>query len=144
MIGARMPTLFDFEPAPDAPIVCDFTGAADTPGERLAEYARLFATSLVSRERTPSGVVLTFDPEAADQVTDLAAREAACCRFLSFRVTLDTSGARWEISGAPATQPTLDEFHAMFEEVATLPVEDLVARVGRGGIEVRLSDPVRR
>jgi len=33
------------------PIMCDMTGAPDTPEQRVAEYGRLFAQYLLGRER---------------------------------------------------------------------------------------------
>ena len=135
-----MTELFHFEPQPDSPIVCDFTGAADSPDERLAEYGRLFETALVSRERTAEGVILTFaqGDGVVDWVADLATREAACCPFMRYEVTADDREIRWEVSGTPDMQPILDEYYTMYEEVAaTLTMDELLGRLAGRGFAVR-------
>lgn len=134
-----MTTLFHFQPQPDIPIVCDFTGAADTPEERFAEYGRLFGQALVARERTPDGVVLTFTPGegVAAWVADLAAREAACCPFMRYDVTDEGTIIRW-VTSATSTEmaPVLDEYYRLYDEV-TLPVDEVMARMGERGFETR-------
>jgi hypothetical protein len=79
------------EPA-SPPIVCDMTTASDTPAERLAEYRRLFSTVLIGRERTAGGIRFRFRAEDGVEawVSDLAAREKACCSFFSFTVSTTT------------------------------------------------------
>jgi len=88
---------------PDAPIACDMTGADDTTAERLEEYRRLYADALVTCERTPTALVLTFaaGPGVAERVVDLLRREAACCPFLEQRLEADTRRVVWTIT-APA------------------------------------------
>ncbi|MGH8941321.1 MAG: hypothetical protein ACRDWF_00740 [Acidimicrobiia bacterium] len=141
-----MSTLFQFQPEPDTPIVCDFTDATDTPQERFAEYGRLFNASLIGRERTADAVVLTFQPgdDVAEWVADLAAREAACCPFMSYHVTADETAIRWVTWGSEAMQPILDEYHAMYEAVKTSTPDELIDRVTAGGFEIRLPEPTRR
>lgn len=79
--------------------------------ERLEEYGRIFHAALTSRERTTTGVVLTFGPAHHGQwVADLAAREAACCPFMSYLVTLDDGLIGWETNGTPEMQAILDEY----------------------------------
>jgi hypothetical protein len=126
-----MTELFHFEPRPDTAIVCDFTGAPDTPGERFAEYGRLFGTALLSRERTAESVILTFrqDDGIADWVADLAAREAACCPFMRYQVVADGTEIRWETSGSTEMQPLLDEYYALFGEATTLSPDGLLGRL---------------
>ena len=141
-----MSTLFQFRPEPHTPIVCDFTDASDTPQERFAEYGQLFNAWLIGRERTADGVALAFEPGdgVAEWVADLAAREAACCPFMSYDVTADEKAIRWVTWGSEATQPILDEYYAMYEAVKTSSAQDLIARATAGGFEIRVPDPTRR
>jgi len=102
-----------------APIACDMTGAPDTPEERIAEYGRLFAHALVGRERTSDGVVFRFaaKPGVAEWAADLARREAACCPFFSFHVSISGDHVVWRTSSqaGPQAQAFYDELHALPE-----------------------------
>lgn len=104
-----------FIPAADgAEVACDFTGAPDTPAERMAEYGRIFAHALVAREREGDGVVFTFNarPGVGDWVVDLVRREAACCPFLNFQVVPygdEVVVRAW--SDQDEAQPVLDEMY---------------------------------
>jgi hypothetical protein len=140
-----MSTLFEFQPEANTPIACDFTDASDTPRERFAEYGRLFNAWMVGRERTSDGVVLTFEPgDGVDAwVADLAAREAACCPFMSYDVSADEKAIRWITWGTEAMQPILDEYYEMYEAVMTSSADELIARVNGNGFEIRVSDPNR-
>lgn len=102
---------------PDASVACDMTAAADTPAERLAEYSRLFEHALVGRVRRPDAAIFRFAAKAgvAAWITDLAAREAACCPFLTYRITGNATELEWHTSGDPAdtaVQAMLDEWYA--------------------------------
>ncbi len=44
---------------------------------------------------------------------DLAARERACCAFLTIVVTEDGDRVRWEASAEPAAQAVVDEFYEL-------------------------------
>jgi hypothetical protein len=81
------------------PVVCDMSGAPDTPEERMAEYGRLFAQALVGRERAERAVRLRFRAEEGVRawVADLAAREKACCPFYDFTVSTAAGEVQWEI-----------------------------------------------
>jgi hypothetical protein len=100
-------------PPASTPIACDMSTARDTPGERLAEYRRLFAQALVSRERTGIGIRFRFraDPGVEDRVRDLAAREQACCPFFGFDIAVEAGQIRWD-----AAVPDTDEARAVLEE----------------------------
>ncbi len=37
------------------PVMCDLSGAPDTPAERVDTYRRLFSEALIARERTIAG-----------------------------------------------------------------------------------------
>ncbi len=131
-----MTLFFQHEPPAHAPIVCDFTDAPDTPEERLNEYGQLFGAGLISRERTTTGVTLTFAVRMASWVADLAAREAACCPFMSYRVTHDDETVRWETSGPTQAQPILDEYYELYQTAATASVDDLIASLATRGFTV--------
>jgi hypothetical protein len=97
------------------PIVCDMTGAGDTPGERIAEYRRLFADALAGRERTGDGIRFRFaaGPGVDARVRDLAARERACCAFFTFDVTEHDGEVWWDarVPDDPASRQILDEMY---------------------------------
>ena len=83
------------------PIVCDMTDAPDTGTERLAEYARLFATAYLGRERPSPGVMrwrLRADPGVEAWAADLAARENRCCTFMETTVSRRGAEVIWEAS----------------------------------------------
>jgi hypothetical protein len=96
-------------------IVCTLTD--DAQRERLAEYGRLFAAAFVARERTPSAVrwSLRAAPRIEGWARDLAARENACCAFLTNTVTASSDRVLWEITSIddPAALAVLDQFYAM-------------------------------
>jgi hypothetical protein len=98
------------------PVVCDLTDAPDTGAERLAEYARLFDAAFVARERTPGGIrwVLRADPGIQAWAADLAARENACCAFMTNTVTVVGEHVHWDASviDDPSARAVLD---LMFE-----------------------------
>jgi len=84
--------------AQEPTIVCDMTDAPDTGQERLAEYARLFDSALISRERTPGAMRwwLRNDEGIEAWAKDLAARENACCAFMTTTVTVAGDRVLWE------------------------------------------------
>ena len=122
---------------PNAPIACNMKGAPDTPRDRFAEYGRLFAHALIDRRRTGDAVVFTFaaKPGVAEWVTDLARREAACCSFCEYDVTVDGKHVVWRVSSqsGPVVQAFLDEFHALPERIGD-GLEALFARLTERGV----------
>jgi hypothetical protein len=131
---------------PNAPIACDLTDAPDTPEERLAEYGRLFAQALAGRQRTADAVELRFaaKPGVTEWVTDLARREAACCPFLTHRVSADSTQVIWRMStqAGPAAQALLDEVHALPERFDD-GFKGLLNRLDARGVKVVQPDPRR-
>jgi hypothetical protein len=103
---------------PDAPVACDMSTATDTPGERLAEYGRLFANALVRRDRREHAVVFTLSAAAREQAEDLAHREAACCPFLEYRVEATAGQVILTVTnpGRVDAEPILDGFYALPEQ----------------------------
>src|SRR4051794_7293282 len=94
-------------------VVCDMTDAPDTGAERLAEYGRLLAAAFVARMRTPTGGVrwvLRADPGIEAWAADLAARENACCAFMTNTVTVVDEHVHWEatVIDDPSARAVLD------------------------------------
>jgi hypothetical protein len=93
------------------------SGATDTLAERLGEYRRLFAQSLLSRSRTPDTIRFRFraDPGVEDWVRDLARREKACCAFFEFTVDADGHEVRWEarVADDEAARQVLAGFYGL-------------------------------
>jgi hypothetical protein len=112
-----------------AEIVCTLTD--DDARSRLDEYARLFAAAYVGRERTPTGMrwSLRAARGVADRARDLAAREAACCAFLTVAVTVAEDRVQWEVTGEQAAQPVVDWFY----DLPVLGANDTVFTGRRGG-----------
>ena len=127
----------------NAPIVCDMTDASDTVAQRLAEYAQLFKSALVGRERTDDGIRFRFraDNGVEDWVRDLAAREQACCAFFAFGVRLVGSEVHWDASVVDD-----DAARAILEELYLLPDTDASAvqlvhdRFAQAGLPVVIKD----
>jgi hypothetical protein len=131
---------------PNAPIACDLTDAPDTPAERLAEYGRLFAHALAGRQRTADAVEFRFaaKPGVAEWVSDLARREAACCPFLTHRVSVDGVHVIWRMStqAGPAAQALLDEVHILPERFGE-GFKGLLERLDVRGVTVVAPTPRR-
>src|SRR3954447_4620588 len=105
----------------EAPIACDMSTAVDTPEQRIDDYARLFASALVRRERHDGTVGFAFrsDPQTRATVEDLVRREAACCPFADYRVETVGDEILWTITN-PVTgehrasvEVMLDAFHEL-------------------------------
>lgn len=136
-----------FWPAtPNAPLACDMTGATDTMAERFAEYGRLFPHALVGRERLANAVELVFaaKPGVGDWVADLARREAACCPFMSHRVSFDAAHVtwRWSSDAGSAVDACLDELYALPERIDG-GLNGMLQRLGQQGMAVDSASPLR-
>jgi hypothetical protein len=66
------------------------------------------------REPTTTGMRLRFDsdPDVAATVADLAVREAECCAFFSFTITVDGRGVWLAVAAPPDGRPVLDALFA--------------------------------
>jgi hypothetical protein len=99
------------------PIVCDMTGAPDTPAQRVDEYARLFARAYLARERTDAGVRWRFDAACGIEAwaRDLAARENACCAFMRHTVRVVDAEVWWDMTTIDDTtaRAVLDLFYEL-------------------------------
>jgi hypothetical protein len=122
---------------PIPPIVCDMTGAPDTAIERIAEYDRLFAQSLIGRQRTDGGIRFRFRAHVGleDWLRDLAAREKACCAFFTFTVTAQDNEVWWDASVVDddIARRILDEFYGLPDHAAE-GAEALRGRFGDQGL----------
>jgi hypothetical protein len=138
--------VFRSQANPDAPIACDMTGGGDTAEERFAEYGRLFAHALVDRKLSGDGVVFTFaaKPGVAEWVGDLARREAACCPFSTYDVTLQGPHVVWRTSsdaGAIA-QAFLEELYGLPERIGD-GLQGMFARLADRGLSITSPAPGR-
>jgi hypothetical protein len=103
------------QPTSTTPIVCDMTDASDTPEERVAEYARLFAQNLVGRERTTDGIRfrLRVDDGVEAWIRDLSAREKACCPFFDYTIATVGDEVLWDatVIDDDIARAILDDFY---------------------------------
>lgn len=127
------------------PLVCDLTGSGETPGDRLAEYRRLFDTALLARLRTAGGIRFRFRSEAVDeaQLRELAAREQACCPFFDMEIRRVGEELWWDTA---VSQPdggfVLEEFYRL--PGLTLEADEIQARMHERGLPILTdgSDPL--
>jgi MerR family copper efflux transcriptional regulator len=91
--------------AHEEPIVC--TLAPEGVTDRLADWQAVLAGATM-REPIDRGVRARFagDVDVAG-IAALAAAEQDCCRFFTFRLTIDTDGVALEITGPPNAQPVI-------------------------------------
>ena len=87
-------------------IACSLT-TKDAARQGLA-WADLQRHALTAT-RIDGGAAMTFDVELADSVEDLAAREAACCGFLSITTSRSEGEVRLEITADnPDAHPVIE------------------------------------
>src|SRR5690349_8616924 len=96
-------------------VACDMTDAPDTGAQRLAEYARFLAGAFVARERTAEAMTWTLraDPGIEAWARDLAARENACCAFMTHTISTAAGHVVWHATTIddPAARAVLDLFY---------------------------------
>ena len=87
-------------PKPDVPIACTLDGRESV--DRITEWADIVALSL-ARETTDNGVRLQFpsDPAVVARVADLTVREAECCAFFAFAITVEHDGVWLDVAVPP-------------------------------------------
>jgi len=130
-------------------IVCDMSDAPDTGQERLAEYARLFKSALVSRERTREAMRwwLRNDEGIEAWAKDLAARENACCAFMTTTVTVAGDRVLWESTTIddPVAREVLDMMYELPEQRWTDAGQAYARFTDEIGVPIVISDgPVVR
>jgi hypothetical protein len=137
------------DPVRQPAIACDMTDAPDTGQERLAEYVRLFDSALISRERTPEAMRwwLRNDEGTEARAKDLAARENACCAFMTTTVTVTGDRVLWE--STTLDDPVAREFLDMMYELPERRWSDVDQAYARFtdeiGVPIMISDgPVVR
>jgi hypothetical protein len=103
------------------PIVC--TLHPNEMGGRLEEWHRLFATHLGGIQRpAPTRLRLVLAAGAGvERVRDLAAREMACCAFMTFTVTPDGGRLLVDAEVPAEAAPTLDGLAGIAERAARTP-----------------------
>jgi hypothetical protein len=71
---------------------------------RMAEWDSLFSTSVRFVSRMPAGVEFVLDrvSTSAASVADLADREAQCCSFLAFNLSIGSDSVKLQIASEPA------------------------------------------
>lgn len=128
---------------PTIPIVCDMTTAPDTTDERLAAYRRLFRDDLIGRERTEVGIRFRFRTRDGllEEISDLAAREKACCAFFDFDVRERGPEITWDatVVDDPIARQILDEYHALPDTLDS-PTADLFERFADNGLAIVTDD----
>ena len=88
------------------PITCSLSTVDAV--SKAQEWSELGHQALTS-ERLDGGVAMTFHPDMAGRVKDLAAREAECCGFLSITTSLTEQVVRLEItSDNPDHRPMIE------------------------------------
>ena len=101
------------------PVVCDMTNAPDSAEQRLNEYARLFDSAFISRDRTADAVRwrLHAAPGIEAWARDLAARENACCAFMTITITVLDEQVLWESTTIddPVARSVLDLYYDLPE-----------------------------
>jgi DNA-binding transcriptional MerR regulator len=89
------------------PIACTLSPAEAV--DRATVWADLLA-QVTDRQATVDGVRLRLPagPDAAAHAAELAVREAECCAFFSFAVTVDSTGAWLDVAAPPEGRTVLD------------------------------------
>lgn len=82
--------------------------------ERAARIRNLAARSLRSARRDDLRLVLTYAPEAADEVRALTHEEQACCAFLQFDIQDDGLGVDLTITAPEDARAAADDLFAQF------------------------------
>ncbi|MDH3706051.1 MAG: hypothetical protein OES57_08290 [Acidimicrobiia bacterium] len=91
---------------PSIPIAC--TLGPDDAVAQLGEWTVLQG-ELVHSEPVPGGYRLVFPAGLADQVRDLARREAGCCAFLDLEVTAEAHTVAVTITSPdPQAMPVIE------------------------------------
>lgn len=125
------------------PILCNMTGAPDTPAERLGTYAALFDDALVDRERTATGIRFRFRHDAGieERVRELARREQACCAFFGFTVAVRDDEIWWDASVPDdvMARQALDELFVL-PDVIGAGLDVVFERYDAQGLRVMVED----
>ena len=103
--------------APESPekpaIACTLTG--DYFVQRTAWIRSLAKDHLIDVQRTPLSLRLTYAKQAAGKITELVAKERACCAFLDFKTREIANGVELTVT-APAE--AAETAHFLFDHFA--------------------------
>jgi hypothetical protein len=96
-----------------APITCTITSDEIPDRVELVEQLR---RSLTAVERTDTGLVLRFEPTAANEadIRRFAVDEKRCCQFWGFDVTTGDHEYVLQWDGPAASNQLLDRLHSYF------------------------------
>ena len=88
------------------PIAC--TLPSEDMGERLQAWMDVLG-QVAQREETRNGMRLSFpaDPQLVASVAELATKEAECCAFFTFTLTIDADGAELDVAAPPEGREVL-------------------------------------
>jgi hypothetical protein len=97
------------EPSP--PIAC--TLSTEERPDRVNAWTDVLARA-TEQESTATGIRLRFDPDSqlVSTIADLAVREAECCAFFTFTITVDSGGAWLAVDAPTEARPVLDALFA--------------------------------
>jgi hypothetical protein len=97
---------------PDLPIACSLD--ASEAAARIALIDALVVEGLLDRAPIASGLRLRFrdSPDIESRVRELIALESQCCAFLDLRLTRAGDLLVLDITGAPDSQPVIEQFFA--------------------------------
>lgn len=98
----------------DTALAIACTLAAGDFKERVEGIRDLARRSLITSERKPLELSLTYVPEALAEVEQLVAKEAECCAFLDFTVNQDGGAVRLTITAPVDALAAADELFAHF------------------------------
>jgi DNA-binding transcriptional MerR regulator len=109
-VAERVPVQLATVPAEEPPLACTLSG--DDVPDRLEEWNALLGSARAERSAIPGGVRISFtEPIDVVELAGLASAEQSCCRFFTFRITIDDRGVALDVT-APAA--AIDVVHAAF------------------------------
>jgi hypothetical protein len=87
-------------PKPDTPIACSLDATEHV--DRTTAWAELLA-GVTAREPTANGMRLQFpsDPALVGRLAEMLVREADCCAFFSFAITVEHEGVWLDVAAPP-------------------------------------------
>ena len=94
-------------PKPDTPIACTLDGRETV--DRVTEWADVLS-NVTAREPTDNGMRVRFpsDPSLVARVADLVVREADCCAFFGFAITVEHEGVWLDVAVPPDGMPVVE------------------------------------
>ena len=96
----------------DLPIICTLTDAE--LGQRRHEILDRVKTAAIKTTELPDGYAYEFtpDPELLAMLGSLIAFEHECCRFLTFKISLEAGKAVviLEVTSSPDAKPVIANF----------------------------------